>query len=262
METVLRVISLNLYHGRGKSPSYVLKPFTSRKKVRENLKQIAGLIEKEKPQVVLIQEAERYSLLCGRFDHLSELSEISGYPYFSSGEERELGPGKNLFIYGTAIMSRYHIDESFSYYFFNKVPFSGKGFTKGTVHMPGFHHAIDFVSAHLASLHAFPTKARRKNAYSLVETISREVPKNTLVVGGDFNCEWGSDDILKGICGALEVIPYNPNQSGLETFPSRDPRKRIDWIFASPGLEFKDYKVLEERVSDHRAVMAVFEERK
>ncbi|VVB78978.1 Endonuclease/Exonuclease/phosphatase family protein [uncultured archaeon] len=262
MKSYLKVMSLNLYHGRGICPPYLFKPIVSRKKVRDNLREVSDMINHEGPDVILMQEAERYSILSGRFDHLSELSEISGYPYFS-GEDAKIDPENNFFLYGTAIISKYPVKNSLSYNFFDTIPFRGKGFTKGTINIPEFHkHPIDFVSAHFVALHLFPKRARQKNAYSLVRTIHEETRKMPLIVGGDFNSEWNGEKLLDKICTGLNINAYNPLEKGLETFPSRKPRKRIDWVFASPKLEFKDYYVLDRKVSDHLGVMAVLEEKK
>jgi endonuclease/exonuclease/phosphatase family metal-dependent hydrolase len=44
--------------------------------------------------------------------------------------------------------------------------------------------------------------------------------------------------------------------SRYHTYPSIEPDRTLDYIFATREFEFEDYRVLPELVSDHRAVMA------
>ena len=76
-----------------------------------------------------------------------------------------------------------------------------------------------------------------------------------MIVMGDFNAEWdGKDMTVRLIASELALHAYNPSGKGQNTFPYSD--KRLDWILVSNGLEFRDYQVVSDAVSDHRGVIA------
>ena len=71
----------------------------------------------------------------------------------------------------------------------------------------------------------------------------------------DFNTRWDKEDsALHLIARELGLSPYKPEQTGLETFAPSG--RRLDWILISPEFRFHSYKVINDSVSDHRAVVA------
>ena len=92
-------------------------------------------------------------------------------------------------------------------------------------------------------------------AMELIATVKDR--KRPVVIMGDFNAEWHEDSIVQRISRALSLSAYNPEGSGLETFPTRG--KRLDWILVSTGIEFRSYQVITEVVSDHLGVVAELE---
>ena len=76
-----------------------------------------------------------------------------------------------------------------------------------------------------------------------------------MIVMGDFNADWnGTDMTVRLIASELALHAFNPSGKGQSTFPYSD--KRLDWILVSNGLEFRDYQVVSDAVSDHRGVIA------
>ena len=76
-----------------------------------------------------------------------------------------------------------------------------------------------------------------------------------MIVMGDFNADWnGKDMTVRMIASELSLNAFNPAGKGQNTFPYSD--KRLDWILVSNGLEFRDYQVVSDAVSDHRGVIA------
>src|SRR5690606_33786393 len=97
----LRVLTLNLAHGRGRKltqssardPSFY----------RDNLDLVARLLRREAADVVALQEAELGSRWAGDFDHVAYLAERAGYPHVVAHAHMDV-PGR--WRYGTAILSR------------------------------------------------------------------------------------------------------------------------------------------------------------
>ena len=79
-----------------------------------------------------------------------------------------------------------------------------------------------------------------------------------MIVMGDFNADWnGKDTTVQLIASELALNAFDPTGKGQNTFPYSD--KRLDWILVSNGLEFRDYQVVSDAVSDHRGVIAELE---
>ena len=72
---------------------------------------------------------------------------------------------------------------------------------------------------------------------------------------GDFNADWnGKDMTVRMIASELALKAFNPTGKGQIAATYSD--KRLDWILVSNELEFRDYQVVSDAVSDHRGVIA------
>ena len=75
-----------------------------------------------------------------------------------------------------------------------------------------------------------------------------------MIIMGDFNAGWGTNSPIKTLTKALDLKAYKPERKGMVTFPMT--KKRIDWIVISREMDFLDYRVLPDSVSDHKGVLA------
>ena len=76
-----------------------------------------------------------------------------------------------------------------------------------------------------------------------------------MIILGDFNSDWFSDkSVVKRLAEEGKLKVYNPQADNLHTYNSRG--SRLDWILISSELEFVSYKVLQDTLSDHLAVVA------
>ena len=89
----------------------------------------------------------------------------------------------------------------------------------------------------------------------LIETLRDR--KRPVIIMGDFNAEWQKNSTVQYISQELALSAYNPEGSGLETFPGFG--ERLDWILVSRGISFRSYQVVQDTVSDHRGVIAELE---
>ena len=75
------------------------------------------------------------------------------------------------------------------------------------------------------------------------------------VLMGDFNTDWQSEESsLKYLAELLDLQVFRPHAEGLSTYG--DKGARLDWILISSDLEFVNYIVVPDVVSDHYAVAA------
>ena len=68
-----------------------------------------------------------------------------------------------------------------------------------------------------------------------------------MVLMGDLNCASDSQDMHSFRDSANLMEPVQ----GLRTFPSWNPRRQLDHILVSPGLNVERLEVLRHRYSDH-----------
>jgi endonuclease/exonuclease/phosphatase family metal-dependent hydrolase len=237
----LKVMTLNLAHGRG---TRALQEFVSDKKTRENLDEVAELLQRERPDIAAFQEADIKSRRSGNFNHVNYITERAGYLQAVHGEHAK-GFGFN---HGTALISGLQMSEPLSIAFEPKLPSPDKGFVVCTVEFGGTK--VDIVSVHLD---VASDKVRREQSEVMVNILSRR--DNPLVVMGDFNCQLQDSKQLYQILNeGLLLSAYEFDSEELDTFGLLD--KRIDWILISDKLEFYSYSVLEAKLSDHLAVIA------
>jgi len=241
---VLKVITLNIAHGRGEAFHQLLQTGAE---TRTNLDAIATLLKEQRPDIAGLQEADGPSYWSGRIDHVEYLAMQGAFAQYVRANHVD---GYGLF-YGTAFVSNLEMMHPEAITFEPEFTTAPKGFVVATVTWPGEPCVeLDVVSVHLD----FSSEAiRRRQAAELVDILrARNRP---MVVMGDFNTRWGKEDsALHLIARDLGLSPYKPGQTGLETFaPSGH---RLDWILISPEFRFHSYNVINEKVSDHRAVVA------
>ncbi len=76
-----------------------------------------------------------------------------------------------------------------------------------------------------------------------------------VIVAGDFNTFWGEHEIYL-FMRASGLRSANAN--GMPSFPSRSPRKELDFVLYSEGIEVQNFAVPDVRFSDHRPLVCDF----
>jgi endonuclease/exonuclease/phosphatase family metal-dependent hydrolase len=246
----LRVMSLNVAHGRRLAPTQV---FVRAHRFRENLTRVAAVLRREAPHVIALQEADGPSFWSGEFHHVEHLAELTGYAHHFWGEHHARTIGRRRVSIGTALLSKLPLanPESFT---FKRWPLRGrKGFVVATLPFPATPtRAVDVVSVHLDFL---LKKLRRTQIREMARELADR--QNPLIILGDMNCWWERrNDAVRLLTDILGVRTCQPEADHLATFPSLRPRLRPDWIFVAAGLEFGRYQVVADRVSDHLGVVA------
>lgn len=248
-----RLMSLNIAHARRKAQHQSLLKDTT---IRRNLELIAGVLEREHPHIVALQEADGPSFWSGGFDHVEALAGLAGFPHAFRGEHNREVLSRLDLSYGTALLSHLPLAATRSHAFLENWRDS-KGFVAATVAPEALaNEPVDVVSIHLDFL---ADRVRKRQVEQLIERFRGH--EGHLVVMGDFNCAWSerrrSLDLL------LHELKLRPcRESGAATYPAWRPLVRLDWILVSEGLEFTAYETLDDRVSDHLGVLAEVQRRK
>ena len=241
---ILKVMTLNLAHGRGLG---ILQEFVSDDKTRKNLNDVVELLERERPHVVAFQEADIESPRSGNFNHVHYIAERAEYGQTIHAEHiKGLG-----FYHGTALISKLQMSDPLYVTFDSALLSSDKGFIISTVKFGAGPTEVDIVSVHLDFV---SNSMRLRQVRQMVGFLSGRV--NPLVVMGDFNCQLqDSKEVFNILSNELSLSAYELYSKELQTIATFLNR-RIDWILISPELKFHSYTVLEDRVSDHLAVVS------
>ncbi|MHC4157289.1 MAG: endonuclease/exonuclease/phosphatase family protein [Planctomycetota bacterium] len=226
----LKVMTLNVAHGRGDGPNQVLQ---KGKAIKMNLDQIGAVLRREGPDIAAVNQ-------------VSYLAEKAGFAYSVRAEHVK---GMNI-SYGTGLLSTPALREPLSVTFDPSPPTFSKGFTVATVDWPGEPNMeVDVVSVHLD----FSRKSvRARQVEDMIERLSSR--GRPLIVMGDFNSEWrSSKSAVRALAERFNLKAYQPASPRMDTFPLLG--MRMDWVLISADLEFVTYQVLPDVISDHYAVL-------
>jgi len=250
-----RLVTLNLAHGRGLNP---IQGTTSAEGLRRNLRRVAALLRRIKPDVVALQEIDQRSAWAGNFDQLDYLLDHTDLTYsvFGVHNRRE---GRINLAYGNAILSRHPIVSSETVSFGNR-SIGEKGFVFAEIDIPGGH--LPLVNLHLH----YRSRAKRFDQLGQLIRFLRDKRDTHSaawdmlpIVCGDFNTPEKRTDVtaaLKHHLDSLAAYTLHPRRG--RTFPSLLPVRLLDFVFLPPRALRARGRVLRSLVSDHRPVMVDF----
>ncbi len=241
----LKVMTLNLAHGRKDGINQLFKSTAT---IRQNLEEIATILDKHGADVVALQEADAPSFWSGGFDHVALLAEQASYPFYENSHQANSW----FFSYGTALLSRVSLSGVMHHTFKPSPPTMNKGYTLGQIAwQPGAAEPVlvDVVSVHID----FSRKSvREQQSAELGEMLAGR--GNPLIILGDFNSDWTADEqVVRALAEHAELHVYRPDADDLPTYAGS---KRYDWILISRQLEFVSLEVLPDVLSDHSAIVA------
>lgn len=90
-----------------------------------------------------------------------------------------------------------------------------------------------------------------RRLYDLIQETSKPV-----VVAGDFNTFWGEHEIYLFMKAAGLM---SANVESRPTYPSRAPRKELDFVLYQDGINVTNFEVPDVRLSDHLPLVCDFE---
>lgn len=242
----VRVVSLNVSHGRKKAWNQML---VTRKRTYRNLQEIALFLESTGADVVALQEVDASSRWSGKFDHLQYLLDRTAYSCYVHGRHARTW----LYSFGTALLSRSTLEDRRILEFAPSPPTTSKGLVAGTVTLSfdGRTEAVTVISLHLD----FSRKKVRDAQIGEVVSYLSETA-TPLIIMGDLNSQWPSDrSHVRQLAEQFGLTAFEPESDQLGTYKST-AGKRLDWILISSGLEFVNYGVFPDVLSDHLAVFA------
>ena len=214
-----------------------------------DLQRIADVINKERPDLVGLQEVDRGVERTQRKDEIIELAKLTGMEYaFAHNLNYQGGQ------YGVAILSKFPIDSIDHRMYQNKREAERRGMIRIEVKIDA--KPVTFVATHLDYQYA---DGRLFEAEQMLQFLS--AVKGPLVVVGDFNDEPTGSAYKLMLNHFDDAWLSNHQTSDGFSYPADKPIKRIDYVFIrkSGGLKIKKAWVVETLASDHVPVVTEIE---
>jgi endonuclease/exonuclease/phosphatase family metal-dependent hydrolase len=205
-----------------------------------NLDDVVDVLESTAPDVVTLQEVPRGFLPTGGIDMLGYVQRSLDLPYLA------FQPAASGALHGNAVLSRYPIRGVSVRSFPRDGTALPRGAMAATIDVPVGDDVL-VIAAHLPPGGSAPVRAARLDA---ILDLWDGRPRT--VVGLDANAV-ASSRTLRVLAGAGFVIPDDTEA----TFPSSNPRSRIDFVLHTDDLEVVVSEVLMSQASDHLPVLVV-----
>lgn len=212
-------------------------------RTRAGLDGIARFIETQAPDVVGLVEVDAGSYRTAGVNQAQAIAETMGhYHVYGSKYKRGhvVGCLPLMRKQGNAFLSRDSIRKETFHYF-------NKGIKRLVIELE--LEDVTFFLVHLALGHRIRHDQLRE-LHSLVKNTDKPH-----IVAGDFNPLWHDKelDLFMAAAGL-----QNANTRGTPTFPSWSPRRQLDFVLHSPGIDIERIEVPNVALSDHLPVICDF----
>lgn len=211
-----------------------------------NIGHAASVIRSVQPDFVVLNEVRSHTQDVGDVNQAWELGRLTGYyPVF--GRSIDVSGGE----YGNALLTRLPLIESEVVHIPDPVRESDKAWYEHRSVLRGVLEAdgrrITVLGSHFGLT---PEEAR-----SAVDTVLSLVERagTPLILMGDFNLR--PDDVLLRPLMDLLIDTAQGCESP-KTFPSDQPREKIDYIFVSKDVKVLSLESQNTQMSDHRPLIA------
>lgn len=236
VKKTIRVMTYNIHIGVGMD-----------KKL--DLQRIADVINRERPDLVGLQEVDRGVTRTEGKDEIAELAKLTRMD-FSFAHNLDYQGGQ----YGVAILSRHLIQHADHQKYENKRETERRGMLRVEIELAS--KKVNFVTTHLDYQYEDGRLFETEQLLRMLDGVS-----GPLIVAGDFNDEPNGGAYKLMLSKFEDVWPHSKAKGEGLTFPANRPLKRIDYIFcrASDRIKVKKAWVVDTLASDHLAVVAEVE---
>lgn len=234
-KTTFRIMTYNIHHGEGLDGVV-------------NLERITGVIKKENPDILLLQEVDVNLSRSENIDIPQFLSKNTELKYVVFGKNLDIEKGG----YGNATLSRFPITSSKNYQFEQIGP-EQRGVLVAEITVIGQNLLV--LNSHFD--HSEDDSERINYAEKIINEILPEYHPDAVLFGGDFNDIPTSRMYQKLTEEFEDTWPIFRQAEGF-TIPANQPTKRIDYILFSGSIQPDSIWVSRTEASDHLPVVADF----
>ncbi|MBV9159039.1 MAG: endonuclease/exonuclease/phosphatase family protein [Candidatus Kaiserbacteria bacterium] len=245
------VLNWNIQHGRNHKTGF-WPPLVTRARAQATLDSIAERISSKDADIIAVQEIDKDSFLSGYFDQVQYLNARLHYPYVFYAPSCTIAFGASVYESGTAIFSRFPLENCSSHRFGFTFPTDRMGFALADTTIN--NERVTIVCAHLTWIDWLHANVRKDQFIQMREALTSRAGR--LIVAGDFNCD-ARDASLRSFMKELRLETHELDEGGNETSHAWAPYERIDWIFAR-DLHLNSYVTLPGILSDHLAILAKY----
>jgi len=241
----MRFLLYNIRYATGTGPAFHL-PVPGAGYLRTNRRVLEGItqfIREQDPDVVGLVEVDIGSIRSGLVNQAQELANSLGHYSiyqckYGAASINQVMPivrkQANAFLAASRVAG-----ERFHYF--------QTGIKRLIIELELENVAIFLVHLSLKFRHRHD---QLRHLHQLVKQSTKPV-----LVAGDFNTFWGDDEIYLFMeASGLK----SANVSGLPSYPAQRPRKELDFILYSKGVEITHFAVPDVRFSDHRPLVCDF----
>jgi len=238
----MRMVLYNMRYGTGGGFCWPWQGYL--RHTTPNVNDIAGFLEDLNPDIVGLVEVDGGSFRYRRYHQAEELAARLGHYHCYQSKYREdswLHHVPVLNKQGNAFLTRDTIQQR-QFHFFNR------GVKRLVIELE-----LDGLVVFLVHL-ALKFRVRHQQMGELYDLVKST--RKPHVVAGDFNALWGPDE-MNLFLAATGL--QNANENGVPTFPSWQPKRELDFIFHSPGIQMTDFSVPAVKFSDHLPLIFDFD---
>jgi len=231
------VLTYNIHHGQGED-----------KKI--DLPRLARVIADADADIVALQEVDFKTRRVGGVDQAAELGRLTRM-HAVFGKAMDYSGGR----YGEAVLSRWRILEHKAHQLGHDPRSEPRAALAVRVRPAARGPVLLFVGTHLD--HVRDERLRLRQARKLNELFVDNTG-GPVILAGDLNASPSS----RTIKALLEHWRPVGGESPKPTYPSKDPKQKLDYILVRPGDRWRvvEVRVIDEKIaSDHRPLLAVLE---
>lgn len=228
-----RVLTFNIHHGEGLDGHV-------------DLPRIAEVIQRERADLVALQEVDKGVLRTARRDLSGELAALTGLTcVFSNNYHYQGGE------YGNAVLSRFPVLNATNSHYQMLRTNEQRGLLQLTLEVHG--RQLIFMNTHLD--HRQDDAERLQNVRE-IQALAKQHTRTPVILCGDFNTTPGSP-VHQRLKETFDDAWEMANQTPGWTYPAGNPSKRIDYVWVSRTARVSPVTahVPASAASDHRPLV-------
>ena len=187
--------------------------------------------------IVALQEADGGSLRSSYVNQVSLLAQYAEFPHWHQQCTRNIG---RIAQHSNGLLSKIPLNKIIEHKLPGVIP--GRGAIEA--HVGDGSEYLQLFVVHLALSY----RVRKQQIAYLANQMKDQ---QYVILMGDFNCPYDEAVARFATHGITLHQPFHNNSP---TYPSWKPVKQCDHILLSPGMVIKNYRILDESISDHLPV--------
>ena len=242
----MRFVLYNIRYGTGSGWRFHLPfPFSGYlKRSSRNLERISSFLKSVEPDIVGLLEVDNGSYRSRNTNQAEQIATDLNFTHVYESKYSQSSLIQEIPLMreqGNAFLTNQNIEAEGFHYF-------EQGIKRLVIQLDLKDHVIFLVHLSVRFRHRH---YQLSDLYSMFEEVKKPV-----IVAGDFNPLWG-DRELNLFLAATRLI--NANAVGQPTYPSKSPRRQLDFIFHSQAISVTRFDIPEVQFSDHRPLVCDFE---